>query len=499
VLYIDGTDLTYYSSVSSLKPLVQLDGQALVINTATSGQDHLEAAIPTLLHPVPGVGYLVYVSALGAGTSGNGAGPYGPQFPANLNPLLYQATSVLYAGGATGATGATGQSGPRGSTGATGATGATVGATGATGATGSTGATGATGAIGASGVGLLGATGATGTTGATGSTGVTGSTGSTGGTGATGATGNFINNYQGAWGVTGPYTAGAIVTNGGSSWLCTAGGTGTCAGTPGVDGTWQTIAAQGATGVTGATGATGIGGTGAMGLTGVTGPMGVTGATGFTGATGATGATGFGLVGATGATGVTGVTGPTGATGVGTTGATGVTGPGGASSIIPFASGLPVVMTTTLGGLAGTPAFVGFGSSASGLTALGPVIDLTGAAGTQLDEAFSMPRDGTITSISAYFSNTVALTLIGSAVTIYAQVYISTTPNNTFTSVAVVTLGPALTGNVAIGTIANGITTGLNIPVTAQTRVLVVFSTTSVGLSLVNTVSGYASAGLGIQ
>ncbi|MDV5740714.1 collagen-like exosporium glycoprotein BclA3, partial [Clostridioides difficile] len=230
---------------------------------------------------------------------------------------------------------------------------------------------------------------------------------------------------------------------------------------------------------------------GPTGATGATGADGATGPTGATGATGADGATG--PTGATGATGVTGATGPTGPTG-----ATGATG---ASAIIPFASGIPLSLTTIAGGLVGTPGFVGFGSSAPGLSIVGGVIDLTNAAGTLTNFAFSMPRDGTITSISAYFSTTAALSLVGSTITITATLYQSTAPNNSFTAVpgATVTLAPPLTGILSVGSISSGIVTGLNIAATAQTRFLLVFTATASGLSLVNTVAGYASAGIAIN
>jgi BclB C-terminal domain-containing protein len=93
------------------------------------------------------------------------------------------------------------------------------------------------------------------------------------------------------------------------------------------------------------------------------------------------------------------------------------------------------------------------------------------------------------------------VTLVGSTVTITAQLFSSPTPDNTFTAVpgALVTLAPPLTGIVALGTISNGITTGLAIPVTAQTRLLLVFSATvTAGLDVATVISGYASAGLGI-
>jgi BclB C-terminal domain-containing protein len=149
--------------------------------------------------------------------------------------------------------------------------------------------------------------------------------------------------------------------------------------------------------------------------------------------------------------------------------------------------------------LAGLPALVGFGSSALDLSILGANIDLTGTGGTLLNFAFSVPRNGVITSISAFFSTTVALSLIGSTVTITAQLYSSPTPNNIFSPIpgALVTL-PPITGIINIGDTLNDITTGLAIPVTAQTRLLLVFFATASGLSLINTVVGYASAGVTI-
>lgn len=236
-----------------------------------------------------------------------------------------------------------------------------------------------------------------------------------------------------------------------------------------------------------------IGITGATGATGATGSVGATGATGGTGVTGATGA------GATGATGAAGATGATGATG--TAGATGATGTAGAGAIIPYSSGLPVAMTTVLGGLLNTSSAVGFGSSATNISITGGTIDLTGAAGTLLNFAFSVPRTGTLTSMAAYFSATSSVSLVGSTVTITAQLYRSTTPNNTFTAVpgALVTLSPPLTGLIALGTISSGNTTGLSIPVTVGERLLLVFtSTVTAGIDVATTVAGYASAGVTI-
>jgi BclB C-terminal domain-containing protein len=169
------------------------------------------------------------------------------------------------------------------------------------------------------------------------------------------------------------------------------------------------------------------------------------------------------------------------------------------SAIVPYASGTPIEMTSS-GGATGNASVVGFGSSANGVTVSNNTIDLIGGTGVDRNYAFSMPQDGTIESISAYFSTTTALSLIGTTLTIKAQLYSSSTPNNVFSPVpgAVVTFAPALTGIIAPGATSNGVTTGLKIPVTAQTRLLMVYSITSAGLVLNTTVSGYASGGVSI-
>ena len=144
---------------------------------------------------------------------------------------------------------------------------------------------------------------------------------------------------------------------------------------------------------------------------------------------------------------------------------------------------------------------VGFGSSAffrpQGGFTLGGSLDLSDGTG---DMAFSMPRDGTITSISGYFSPGGASDLGGSTVTITAQLYRSPTPDNLFEPIpgALVTLAPSLTSLVSTGSFS-GITTGLNIPVTSQTRLLMVYYLTFSGRILAFSLGGRASAGVSIQ
>jgi len=148
----------------------------------------------------------------------------------------------------------------------------------------------------------------------------------------------------------------------------------------------------------------------------------------------------------------------------------------------------------------GLPAVVSFGNSTVLPDVLGATIDLTGAVGLMANMSFSMPRDGVITDITAYFSTVLALTLVGGTATVTAQLYASATPDNTFSPVAgtAVTLAPAFSGLVAIGDIAFGSLTGLNIPVTAETRLLLVFSVTTTGIAIDTTVTGYASGGVNI-
>ncbi|WP_339845233.1 exosporium glycoprotein BclB-related protein [Paenibacillus sp. FSL W7-1088] len=402
-------------------------------------------------------------------------------------PSITGATGATGATGTAGTTGVTGATGTAGTTGATGATG-TAGVTGVTGATGTAGTTGVTGATGTAGVtGVTGATGTAGTTGVTGATGTAGTAGTTGATGTAGVTG--------ATGATG--TAGTTGVTGATGTAGTTGATG-ATGTAGETGATGATGTAGVTGVTGATGTAGT--TGVTGATGTAGTTGVTGATGTAGVTGVTGATGpAGVTGVTGATGTAGVTGVTGATG--TAGVTGATGATGSGAIIPYASGLPVALTTVLGGLLNTSSLVGFGNSATGVSVNGGIIDLTGAAGTLLNFAFSASRTGTITSLAAYFSTTAGLSLVGSTVTITAQLFRSTTPNNSFTAVpgALVTLAPPLTGILALGTISSGLTTGLSIPVAAGDRLLMVFSASvTAGVDVATTIAGYASGGLTI-
>lgn len=199
-----------------------------------------------------------------------------------------------------------------------------------------------------------------------------------------------------------------------------------------------------------------------------------------------------------GATGPQGFTGPTGPAGPpGPPGLTGLAGPPGPGAIIPFSSGAQAVLTTLGDGAVGTTSLLGFGNSVTGISILGGLIDTTNI----FNLAFSMPRGGTITSLTAFFSTNAALSLPTSEVTVSAQLWQSTTPDNSFSPIpgAVVNL-PPLTGVINIGTVLSGEVDGLEIEVEPETRLLLVFSAEiTSGIPLEAIVIGYASAGVNIR
>lgn len=173
------------------------------------------------------------------------------------------------------------------------------------------------------------------------------------------------------------------------------------------------------------------------------------------------------------------------------------TGSSGGGAIIPFASGTPIIMTTLLGGLVGTGSAIGFGASLTGLVASLPLLDGSLLTGNM---AFSVPRAGTITSISGMFSSTVAINSILSTYNIKAQLFSAAAGVNIFLPVigGEVTL-PALPGIIAVGSITQATVSGLNIPVNAGDRLMLVFSCAEIGGVIGTVLTGHASAGVSIN
>lgn len=221
------------------------------------------------------------------------------------------------------------------------------------------------------------------------------------------------------------------------------------------------------------------------------GPQGPPGPPGPEGPPGPPGAQG--LQGLQGPEGTPGPPGPQGEQGE--PGENGQDGVDGIGAILPYASGAPVAITGLAGNLLGTSAAIGMGSSMANILFSGSTIDLTGAVGTVANFATVVPRDGTITDFSAFFSVALGATLL-SAPTIRARLFKSQSPtSNLFDEVAAMNLSPTLNLIVTVGQTCTG-QESLNIPVSQGERLLVVFGASG---TLAVAVTGYASAGVAIS
>lgn len=168
----------------------------------------------------------------------------------------------------------------------------------------------------------------------------------------------------------------------------------------------------------------------------------------------------------------------------------------GIGAILPYSSGAPVELTGLVGNVLGTAAAVGMGFSAANIQIVGTTIDLTGALGTALNFAPVIPRDGTITDFSAFFSVVGGLSIL-SAPTIRAMLLKSQSPtSNIFSEVTSFNLSPSLNPAITIGETCTGRVGNLNESVVQGERILVLFGVTS---SVATEVIGYASAGVAIS
>lgn len=165
-------------------------------------------------------------------------------------------------------------------------------------------------------------------------------------------------------------------------------------------------------------------------------------------------------------------------------------------SIIPFSSGVtPVALTSLVTGLIATPSLIGFGTATPGVTLVGETLDLSGL----VTEAFTVPRAGNITGLSASFSATLAVTLLGST-TVTATVYRAPAGSTTYTATtATVNLAPAFSGVIALGATAFGSGSFAPIPVTAGDKLLMVYSISTTGVTVAQVLTGTASAGITIE
>ena len=161
------------------------------------------------------------------------------------------------------------------------------------------------------------------------------------------------------------------------------------------------------------------------------------------------------------------------------------------------ASDDPVSLTTDGAGNPATIALLpisGLGSEA--VNGGGPVIDVTS------EDAIPQPlaRDGVVTRMTARASTRTALSLVGTTVDLSAQLWSAPPSSNFFTPIpgAQVTL-TGYTGVIPIGSVLTGQTTGLSIPVTADTQLVMVISAQASGVSLVQNVTANVSTGATVQ
>ena len=200
--------------------------------------------------------------------------------------------------------------------------------------------------------------------------------------------------------------------------------------------------------------------------------------------------------------GSTGPTGPTGLNGVdGLNGPTGPTGPSGsgAGTIIPFASGTSVILTSTGSAISGTDSpsaagFVGFGGSTS------DNIGNLGVGSVFTNYAFTVPRDATITDISASFIvGTTGPSVPSGLSTVSATIYTASSGTNIFTPTSVtVALSPNISSGTLVGATISGSASGFSLAVTTGTRILLVFSVITAATPPFEGAVIYGSAGAGI-
>ena len=195
-----------------------------------------------------------------------------------------------------------------------------------------------------------------------------------------------------------------------------------------------------------------------------------------------------------GAPGTNGVPGRDGVDGKdGTNGVDGKDGTNSAAAIIGFSSLTEVAVNTDEGGQPGV--FSGVGSNGSlFFSPQAGQIDLT----TLANIAPSMPRDGTITSLHAYYGFTRNFDLINTNVTIRAELWTSATFDNIFKPSGIV-VRLELNGNYPIGRVAQGTTGVISVPITLGTRYMLVFSGAAIGQNQVILAVGQAGGGLAVS
>jgi BclB C-terminal domain-containing protein len=160
-------------------------------------------------------------------------------------------------------------------------------------------------------------------------------------------------------------------------------------------------------------------------------------------------------------------------------------------TLIPFASGASFILRTAASGLPEAVGIIGFGNSST--ITYGSSLDLTFGP----NYAFVVPSSGVITDISGLFSYAPISGVPFSAVKITCRVYVSTsaTSNMFLNTGASVTLAPDVLGFDPPGKIATGTLSGLNLLVSAGSRIMLVVEANEL-FGGGHSISGYFSGGV---
>lgn len=167
------------------------------------------------------------------------------------------------------------------------------------------------------------------------------------------------------------------------------------------------------------------------------------------------------------------------------------------ASIIPFASGNPIEMESAPSGISTFASVVSFGNFG-----FGTFIDANTVFTVNTNQSFIMPTDGVITSFSAFFSPTIIEFDLNVDITVWAQLFIAppdTTDSREFTAIpgSIINLG-TFTDSFPSNSVNTGVVSDLNFPISEESRLMVVFYSTSTQGALGPRIRGYASAGVSI-
>ena len=160
---------------------------------------------------------------------------------------------------------------------------------------------------------------------------------------------------------------------------------------------------------------------------------------------------------------------------------------------LDFSSGGNTTMTTVIGGLFNQGAVIG-GDAAASATVYPLQMNLSGNADA-LAQAQTISENMILTGWNATFTMQNALALIGTNITAYADIYIAPSGSDEFSRAGTLSLTPFFTGIAASGDIASGSVSGLNVPISAGDRVILVcHCKVTAGIDVSTTFTGTVTA-----